>query len=84
MHSNLNDHNYWSESLLDTEHSSALEILGSKVGSSSDSSYVLDYQEKTGKQQPKVANIRLKGNNNKCQGNKNPRKVRVLAGFCDM
>ena len=60
MHSNLSDHNNWSKSM-NTE-LSALEIVRSKLGLSTDS--VLDDQEKNGNKQPEVAIIRVKGNNN--------------------
>ena len=73
MHSNLSDHNNWSKSM-NTE-LSALEIVRSKLGLSTDS--VLDDQEKNGNKQPEVAIIRVKGNNK-------ARKVCVHEGFCHL
>ena len=54
---------------------SALEIVRSKLGLSTDS--VLDDQEKNGNKQPEVAIIRVKGNNK-------ARKVCVHEGFCHL
>ena len=73
MHSNLSDHNDLSKSM--NSELSALEILGSKLGLSTDSA--LDYQEKTGNKKPEVAIIRVKGSDK-------ARQVRVLEGFCDL